>query len=397
MDVSIYVHVPFCLKRCAYCDFNTYANALHLRPAYVAALKKEVRLRAERYGGPHATTLYFGGGTPSLLPSPAIIGIVREIRHAFRIPEGAEVSLEANPGTLDEGTLKMLRVAGINRLSLGVQSAQDDLLALLGRVHDWQEAVAAVRAARRTGFTNVSLDLIFGLPTQTLAMWEETLERTLELAPEHLSVYGLSLEPGTPLAERVALGELPEPDPDLAAEMYEYASERLHRAGYWQYEISNWARGKQPAPEIWALPPNGRTEAIGPTICRHNLTYWRNRPWVGLGAGAYSWFHGRRWSNLPHPSGYIQSIWRGQLRGGDVETISPEMERAETMMMGLRLAEGVTGARFRKRFGLSLTECYGDRLAELSDLGLLSWDGQRARLSAQGRLLGNRVFGAFLS
>lgn len=395
-NVAFYVHIPFCRRRCLYCDFNTYAGMTELRPAYVRALLGELSRLASRYRNVRAGTLYFGGGTPSLLSPEEIISVVAAVQRHFQLLDDAEVTLEANPGTVDAAFLARLRQIGVNRLSLGVQSARDDELALLGRIHTWDEAVAAVRAARAGGFDNLSLDLIYGLPGQTLERWLESVARVLALQPEHLSLYALTLEPGTPLAEQVALGTLPAPDPDVAAEMYERASESLQQAGFWQYEISNWARGAVPAPAIWALPPGGCSESLGPWIAHHNLAYWRNEPWLGVGAGAYSWFKRRRWGNLPQPTAYIAALRARRTARMETEVIPGALERGETLMMGLRLAEGVSVKRFWARFGLDLGEMYGPVLQRLVGLGLLEWDGARARLSARGRLLGNQVFGEFL-
>lgn len=396
MKTAIYVHVPFCLQRCAYCDFNTYSGLLSLRPDYVNVLRQEIRHRATLYPEIEATTLYFGGGTPSLLSSAWVGAVIADVQQSFTLSPTAEVTLEANPGATDAAALSALRAAGINRLSLGVQSAHDDELQMLGRVHTWQEAVYAVSAAKQAGFDNLSVDLIYGLPGQTLSRWEDTLARALTLEPQHLSLYALTLEPETPLAQAVDAGKLPTPDPDLAADMYERASEVLREAGFWQYEISNWARGLKPPATLWALPPGGATESIGPWVGRHNLIYWRNQPWLGLGAGAYSWLRQRRWGNTQHPIRYIEEGRAGRWPEMDVETIAPPLEQAETLMLGLRLAEGVSEAGFRARFGVGLSEAYGDTVARLSAAGLVEWDSVRLRLSARGRLLGNQVFGAFL-
>jgi len=396
VDVALYIHVPFCLHRCTYCDFNTYAGLLDLRPAYVAALKQELSLLAARYGALHVTTLYFGGGTPSLLGADYTGDLLDTVRAHFAPADGAEITLEANPGTVDVTLLAALRAAGVNRLSLGVQSAHADELALLGRIHTWEEAVDAVALARRAGFDNLSLDLMFGLPGQTLARWEATLTQVLTLSPQHLSLYALTLEPETPLAALVSSGAAPSPDPDLAADMYEAASTVLHAAGFWQYEISNWAWGLTAPPAIWALPPDGRTESIGPWASRHNLTYWHNRSWLGIGAGAHSWYTGRRWHNQLHPGDYIRALQAGEWPVAEEEVIPPALIQGETMMLGLRLAEGVTDEDFRRRFGVSLAAIYAPTLTQLTENGLLEWDGSRARLSARGRLLGNQVFAAFL-
>lgn len=395
-QVGIYVHIPFCRRRCTYCDFNTYAGLLSLEDAYVAAIVNEARQRSERAISARARTLYFGGGTPSLLTIESIESIVEAVRREFRLPWDAEVTLEANPGTLSAAHLEGLREAGITRLSMGVQSSHSAELLLLGRIHSWDEAVASYHASRAAGFDNISLDLMYGLPGQTLEQWNETVARCLELGPEHLSLYALTLEPGTPLAETLALGEVPLPDPDLAADMYEAASERLHEAGFWQYEISNWARGDYPAPAVWALPPDGETESISSRVSLHNLIYWRNEPWIGLGAGAHSWFRERRWSNLPHPQAYISAMTHSHLQGYSEAPVLPATLAGETMMMGLRLAEGITDGRFFEMLGQHLGDLYGDVIDRLAGYGLVHWDGDRLRLTQHGRLLGNLVFQEFL-
>ncbi|MGC9393863.1 MAG: radical SAM family heme chaperone HemW [Anaerolineae bacterium] len=396
MQTALYVHVPFCRQRCTYCDFNTYSGLLALRPAYVESLRCELRARAMRYPHIAGTTLYFGGGTPSLLAPEMVGAIIDDAREYLALSQDAEITLEANPGTVDTASLASLREAGVNRLSLGVQSAHDDELRLLGRIHTWNKAVDAVTAARQAGFDNLSIDLMYGLPGQSLACWQATVERILSFGSEHLSLYALTVEPETPLSRTIEAGEAPSPDPDLAADMYVWASEALCAAGFWQYEISNWARGRHPADAVWELPPGGRAEGIGPWVSRHNLVYWRNQPWLGLGAGGYSWLEGRRWSNVLHPTAYIQASQTGEWLPMDEEVISPELERAETLMMGLRLAEGVTEHNFRARFGVGLAEIYGSTVARLAGAGLVLWDGNCLRLSPQGRLLGNQVFAAFL-
>jgi len=369
---AIYVHIPFCRRRCAYCDFNTYAGLEDLIPAYVDALCAEIQDAPPT----QARTLYFGGGTPSLLSPDQVEAVLQAVRSRLRLPDDAEVTLEANPGTVSLDRLRRLRTLGVNRLSLGAQSAHESELRLLGRIHTWTEAVEAVKTARAAGFPNLNLDFIYGLPGQSLARWRETLEAALRLEPEHLSLYALTVEEGTPLARQIARGALPPPDDDLAAEMYQLAEEMLADAGYFHYEISNWARSH--------------------FLSRHNLTYWRNEPYLGFGAGAASWWGGRRWTNVRHPAAYIRRIRDGRSPVDAVEEIPRRLEIGETMMMGLRLAEGVTDARFRARFGVGLQEVFGAELAHLQELGLLVWDGTAARLTPRGRLLGNQVFQAFL-
>jgi oxygen-independent coproporphyrinogen-3 oxidase len=341
---------------------------------YAAALAEEVRRAGRRERVP---TLFFGGGTPSILPLHLVEELLIACRDAFAIEADAEISLEANPGTVDEAKLAGLRRMGVNRLSLGVQSAQPGELALLGRSHSFEQAVEAVAMARHAGFDNLSLDLIYGLPEQSLRDWEATLEAALALSPDHLSAYCLTVEEGTPLAEGVAAGRVPEPDPDLAAEMYELAEVVLDRAGFTHYEISNWA---QPGRE-----------------CRHNLVYWRDGGYLGLGAGAHSHREGRRWWNVRAPGEYIARVRAGESPEAGGELLSREQAMGEMMMMGLRLREGVSAEAFQGRFGEELGEVFGRELAELAEEGLIAWDGVRARLTARGRLLGNRVFGRFLA
>jgi oxygen-independent coproporphyrinogen-3 oxidase len=419
--------------RCAYCDFNTYAGLEELMPDYVAAVCREVEAAGERWGRLTVPTIYFGGGTPSLLPLDLLAELLHVSRLTFRVSDFAEISLEANPGTVTPGYLRGLRELGVNRLSLGVQSAHEDDLRLLGRIHTWTQAVEAVGWAREAKFANLNLDLIFGLPAQTLARWRETLEAALRLSPEHLSLYCLSVEQGTPLENRISSGELPAPDEDLAAEMYELAEEVLAEAGFFHYEISNWARVNcewrmtngelrmanhelriancesrrwWPGPGTWNLKLEALSEHASPFVCRHNLIYWRNEPWLGVGAGAHSWLggaalrlsKGQRWYNVRHPREYVAACGAGcqPVLHEEVEVIGHRLEMGETMMLGLRLAEGIRAGPFEVRFGEALEEVFGEELGALRELGLLEWDGSVARLTARGRLLGNRVFARFV-
>ena len=380
---GLYLHIPFCRQKCAYCDFDSYAGVEALQVPYLRALRHEMSACADAVGTParsspaRARTLYVGGGTPTVLRAPDLAALIEEARRAFALPPGAEVTVEANPGTVDAPALRHLRRAGANRLSLGVQSLDDRLLRLLGRVHTAREAIAAVRDARAAGFENLSLDLMLGLPQQTLADWQESLLRARDLAPEHLSLYALTLEEGTPLARCVTEGAIPAPDDDLAAEMYEWAEEALAEAGYVHYEISNWAR-----PGL---------------SCQHNLIYWRNEPYLGLGAGAHSWWGQERRANVRHPAEYIRAISAHGTAVAEVEAIDRRIEMSETMIMGLRLLqEGVSFERFERRFGLGMEEVYGREIAGLAARGLLERTSQGVRLARRGRLLGNQVFVEFL-
>jgi oxygen-independent coproporphyrinogen-3 oxidase len=390
---SLYLHIPFCRHRCAYCDFNTYAGLESLAPAYCQALRREIRLVAVAAGRRLAAhTVFFGGGTPSLLPAAEIAALLAEIRAAFDLHPQAEITLEANPGTVDLAYLHALRQAGVNRLSLGVQSANPGELRLLERQHDYPAVIRAVADARRAGFNHLNLDLIFGLPQQPLSAWQRTLELALGLRPQHFSLYALTLEHGTPMQRWAANGLLPLPDPDLAADMYEWAAGRLAQAGYLQYEISNWAL------------PGADGE---PLACRHNLQYWRSLPYLGLGAGAHGWANGVRTANVLSPQAYIQRCLESA--GGEFPR-SPATAQAETpdrqaaigelMMMSLRLTlEGVSSREFQRRFGVSLEQQFSSQIRRLTGLGLLEWhpaDPDRLRLTSAGRLLGNQVFVEFI-
>ena len=371
--LALYLHIPFCCRRCTYCDFNTYADLDDLFTPYTRALANEVRTAGR---GERVKSIFFGGGTPSLLPVTLTKDLLAACRDAFVVGGDAEITLEANPGTVDEEKLSGLRRIGINRLSLGVQSAHLSELTLLGRLHTFEQADQAVAMARVTGFENISLDVIYGLPKQSLADWQVTLKAVLSLAPDHLSCYGLSVEDGTPLAAQVDAGLLPQPDPDKDAEMYELTEDWLGEAGFVHYEISNWAKpGRQ---------------------CRHNLVYWRNEDYVGFGAGAHSYRDQKRWWNVLTPGDYVARVKAGEAPKASAEEINLAREMGETMMMGLRLSEGVTAQRFQHRFHQTLSQVYGQELGDLVAAGLIEWDGQRVRLTARGRLLGNQVFARFL-
>jgi oxygen-independent coproporphyrinogen-3 oxidase len=314
------------------------------------------------------------------------------LRRAFDLQEDMEVSLEANPGTLSPGYLQGLRKLGFNRLSLGMQSANPEELRLLGRIHNFEDVIQAVCWARQAGFDHLNLDLILGLPDQPMGSWRRSLERALDLRTEHLSLYALTVEEGTPLNHWVSQGLLSQPDPDLAADMYEWATARLEQEGYVQYEISNWAR---------------RNRAGELLSCRHNLQYWRNLPYLGFGAGAHGFVDNIRLANKNHPADYIRSCLAGGIHlypntaaTESAQRIDLQTEIGETMMLGLRLTqEGVSKAGFRERFGRSLEDCYGDEIEDLLRSGLVEWAGERQerlRLSSAGRLLGNQVFMRFI-
>lgn len=425
MDYSLYFHIPFCVHRCAYCDFNTYAGQQDSIPAYVDALCREIdfvggQARAEQSGGVRARTLFFGGGTPSLLTPQQYEKIFRTLQDHFDLsgrsdksdpPDlsdlpALETSLEANPGTVSLDYLRELRALGFNRISFGVQSFHPDELRQLERIHAPFDAFDAVRWARRAGFENLNLDLIYGLPEQGLDRWSATVKQAVALHPEHLSLYALTLEHGTPFGRWAQRGLLPLPDPDLAAEMYEWSAEYLEAHGYVQYEISNWA---------WSKGGSGRMqdEVFNPShVCRHNLTYWRARPYLGFGAGAHGYVAGIRYSNVLRIKTYIERLLPNPLIPPthhfplspavvNQHKLSRREEMLEMMMLGLRLTrQGVAARDFAGRFDVRMTDAFGEEIETLLGLGLLEWAGREAsevlRLTRRGHLLGNQAFVRFV-
>lgn len=408
--LGLYIHIPFCARKCPYCDFNTYSRLEPLYESYTQRLCRELMRWASLLDGRTVQTVFVGGGTPTVLSGGQLTRIFKLVRAEFPLAEDAEISTEANPGTSDWDQFELLLELGVNRLSMGVQSFQPPELAFLGRIHSADDALRAYEAALRAGFANINLDFMFGLPQQSLEAWSDTLDKALELAPQHLSLYSLIVEPGTPLAHWVETGQTPPPDDDQAAALYETAMARLGKAGYLHYEVSNWARGKEFA-------------------CRHNLIYWRNQDWIGVGPGAHSHLRyplsGRlrrqltgggfdealpepnmsmqcgqaalRWSNHKSVKGYMKRVDSGETPVDFCEELQALVSMGETMMLGLRLVqEGVTFARFEALHGQPMHSVFGPKLERLQDAGMLDSNQERVRLTARGLLLGNRVFSEFV-
>ncbi len=391
LSFGLYLHIPFCIARCPYCDFNTYAGLESLFEAYVAALREEIGRSGTTWGRPQIRTIFIGGGTPSVL-SPALLRQLLDACYtAFDVEAGAEITSEANPGTVDWAKYSALREMGVNRLSLGVQSFDDAELRWLGRIHNASEAENAYAVARKAGFGNINLDFMFGLQRQSPETWIRTLKRAVALKPEHISLYSLTVEPGTPLADRVHRHLEDEPDDDLAADLYLAANDLLASAGYRQYEISNWARADGGS----AATVHGRRSFV----CRHNLVYWHGEPYLGLGAGAHSFDGRRRWWNASSVPDYIARISTGRPQAPEAggEVIEGRLAMGELMMLRLRLvAEGMIFEDFVERFGVALDDVFGEQIAALVASGLLERLPDRVRLTPRGRLLGNRVFMEFL-
>ena len=418
---SLYFHVPFCTHRCAYCDFNTYAGQEEMSPAYVDALCNEIEFVGTKFPSPPGSprgvlregargevhTIFFGGGTPSLLTPKQFELIFNTIRSNFTLTEDFEITIEANPGTVTYSNLLDLHSIGINRISYGVQSANHEELRMLERAHNFFDVIEAVTSARKAGFNNLNLDLIYGLPEQTLRTWQTTVQRILGLHPEHISAYALTLEHGTPFGRWSSKGLLPIPDPDLAAEMYEWLSETLEANGYIQYEISNWAKDIQPT-----LSSNPSAPTPYPLIpafsCRHNLQYWRSLPYLAFGAGAHGYANGYRTSNVLRIKTYIdrlsnldpqisQSEFPCSPATVNLHKQSLQDDLSDYMLNNFRLVgAGVSDEDFRSRFGTGLMDVYPAELQELMSVGLLEQVGDSVRLTKRGRLLGNQVFMRFV-
>ena len=387
--LSLYIHIPFCRTRCGYCDFNTYAGLQGLIPAYVRALNAEIahfgqQLQEEYY----VHTIYFGGGTPSLLPANEIHSLISGVENQFTIASDAEISMEANPNGITLAYLDAIRKSGINRISFGMQSAISEELAILDRTHTLGDVERAVRFAKEAGIAQINLDLMFGIPQQTMRSLETSIEYAIGLEPQHLSVYGLSVHDGTALAVKISTGAIEPIDEDLAGDMYAWLMERLPEAGYTQYEISNWT-------------------ATGGNPSVHNMQYWLNLDYVGIGAGAHSYLEADRWNNRPGVQEYIAGVM--EINQADFflnavaerNALSSSDIVKETMMMGLRLTQiGVNVYDFENRFLVNLETLYQKEITRLQRLGLIEFfgDGRKRclRLTTQGRMMGNQVFLEFI-
>ncbi len=373
-ELGIYLHIPFCVRKCPYCDFVTGPAGEPEREAYIAALISEIRGNPSR--GASARTVYFGGGTPSELGPEQLESVLRAVEEVFRVQASAERTIECNPGTVDLSKLRRLRAAGFNRISLGVQSFKDTLLSFLGRIHDATEARQAIGWIREAGFDNLTADLIFGIPGQSLTDWREDLEELLGLRPDHLSLYCLTIEPQTEFGRLKQLGRLSEIDEDLVAEMFEMAMDLTADAGYSQYEISN-----------YALP--GRES-------RHNLVYWRNEPYLGFGISAASYLDGRRWTNTANRADYVEQVRRGSVVRCGEERLEPRRALGEEIMLRLRLSEGFSITGVSERWGIDAGEVYEQALRELERDGLVDRDRDTVRLTRHGKLVASSVCAQFL-
>ena len=376
-DLALYIHVPFCRQKCYYCDFISFPYGREQVQSYLAGLERELKLYSQLLAAKRVRTLYFGGGTPSCLSARELAALFALVHRYVPAEHITEATVECNPGTICREKLRVMKGAGINRISLGVQALQDEHLARLGRIHQAGDVYRSYDLLRREGFANVAFDLIFALPGQSLAQWEETLKGVIELAPEHISTYNLTFEEGTPFYRWREEGRLVPPPEELDAAMYQLALEILPAAGYQQYEIANFAKG-------------GRE-------CRHNLTYWHNEAYLGLGPGAHS-YDGkrRRWVNESSLEKYLAALAEGRAPLAASEELTLELEQAEPVILALRLCQGLARSRFQRRFCQDLFEVYAGSLEKLARQELLEVSPQGIRLTKKGLFFANRVFLEFL-
>jgi len=377
--MGMYIHIPFCIKKCRYCDFYSIpGGSKYDLDNYTRALLEEIRIRAEQMPSVQVESIYLGGGTPSLLDGKQLKAIITTCCGRFNILPGAEISMEANPATLDNDRLAAIEEAGMNRLSLGVQSFSNDELELMGRVHDAKAVMDTIELLHSRGWKNFNLDLIYGLPGQSVQRWQQNLEQAVDCKPAHLSLYLLQLEKKTPMGQEVAQGRLQMLDEDDEWCMYQQAMDHLEDRGFEHYEISN-----------FCLPG---------WECRHNLVYWQAREYLGLGAGAVSFVAGRRYMNRPNLSEYTDALLSGKLWPVDIlEHMSGRELMIDALILGLRLCEGIDLSDFRQRFGVDISSEYNEIIVQYMDRGLLNMANGRLSFTREGYFLSNQVLSHFIA
>lgn len=366
MDKSLYVHIPFCVQKCLYCDFNSYTN-IELQNEYIDALIKEIGLIREK----NFKTIFIGGGTPTILS----VSNFKRLLESLLKYKPQEFTVEANPGTLNMDKLGLMKQYGVNRLSIGLQAWQNRLLKKLGRIHTIDDFLESYNNARKCGYNNINIDIMFGLPGQNMVDWKETLENVLKLKPEHISSYSLIIEEGTPFYNMYDKGIISTPGEEIERDMYHYAINRFKDEGFDHYEISNFAlKGYE---------------------CSHNLTYWRDEEYIGAGAGAHSYMENKRYFNYSDIKDYIKAVNEGS--GIEDENIlSRDEEMSEFIFLGLRLMDGIDKSRFYQRFGIDIKEVFSKEIAESVEEGLLIDEGNVIRLTPTGIDLSNQVFVKFI-
>ena len=373
--MELYLHMPFCVRKCAYCDFLSFPTDQETQNLYTRRLREDIDAMGKKYGDIPVDTIFIGGGTPSVTDSALIVGIMEHVRKAFHVAEGAEISMEANPGTVTREKLTDYRRAGINRLSFGLQSANDRELKLLGRIHTWAEFLESFHLARECGFTNINIDLMSALPGQTRESWKDTLKRVTDLNPEHISAYSLIIEDGTPFGEKYGSEEGRKllPDEDSEREMYHETKRFLRDCGYERYEISNYAKP-------------GRA-------CRHNIGYWTGLPYLGLGLGASSYMDGCRFAVNSDMKQYLEEK-PGMFT--DVEKLTKKDMEEEFFYVGLRMTAGVSLPEFERRFGVSAKDVYPGLMETFVAEKAAVFQGDRFVLTDYGLDVSNYIMAQFL-
>ena len=377
MELGLYLHFPFCISKCPYCDFNSYQlKEENQISSYVSALYQEINAYSQKLNKSNITTIYLGGGTPTILSGVQIYNILEFCKSKFAIDKDAEITIEANPGTLDSKKLKLLIESGINRLSLGAQSFNNLFLKKLGRIHNTQDIIDSYYLAREAGFNNINVDIMFALPDQTTEDLQVTLKKAISLKPDHLSLYNLTIKPGTEYYKKYKKGKLKLPTEDEEYDMYNWAINFLEENGFEHYEISNFAR------------PYKRS--------MHNLIYWQNKPYLGIGAGAYSFIKGYRYMNYEYPARYIKEIMSGKFPVDNGEKLSLRKRMIETIILGLRTKDGLGYKKFKTRFGVNLNDIFSKQVNKLVNLGLLEKGDCKIKLTKKGIFLANTVFREFV-
>lgn len=378
-ELEIYIHIPFCVRKCAYCDFLSGPASDKTIENYVEKLLEEIEAHRVQNEGSTVTTVFFGGGTPSILSGTQMTRVIEKLKEVFQIEESAEISMEANPGTVTKEKLTAYKNAGINRISFGLQSANNEDLKVLGRIHTYEEFLESFRLARECGFNNISVDLISAIPNQNMESWEKSLKKIICLNPEHISAYSLIIEEGTPFFEMYGEDserekELPDEEEERA--IYHRTEELLNEAGYHRYEISNYAKeGKE---------------------CQHNLGYWERKNYLGIGLGASSLMNNVRFKNTEDLQYYIENAGELEKIQEDREELSKTEQMEEFVFLGLRKMQGISMEQFKKEFGKTLQECYGENILRMKKEGLLTESEDYLKLTQKGIDISNYVFAEIL-
>lgn len=374
---GIYIHIPFCVKKCKYCDFNSFNINLKEKKIYLEDLKKEIDMYSNEYKRKEIDTIFFGGGTPSILTSEEIKDLMDIVKEKFNLSKKIEITMECNPGTIDREKLETIKKSGINRLSIGLQAVQNNHLKYIGRIHTYEEFEKNFKEARDVGFDNINIDLMFDLPNQTEDDWKESLKRVVNLNPEHISAYSLILEEGTELFEMYNREEFSLMDENTDMDMYEYTINYLRENGYKQYEISNYAKKNKE--------------------CKHNIIYWKCENYIGLGAGASGYLENNRYTNEMRLSDYHKKIDSNKKPIVSKEVLSKEEMMEEIVFMNLRMNEGINRKEFKEKFEIDFYEKYKDKIDTLKERNLLTIDDISIKLTQKGREISNSVFLEILS